>query len=621
MERRLSAILAADVVGYSLLMGDDEEATYAALQDLRTTFLEPLVSQHRGRIVDFIGDNALVEFASVVEAVECAVSIQAGLAERNAEAPHDRQINLRIGINLGDIIAEGNNIYGDGVNVAARLEGLADAGGICVSRAAYEQVRDKLDLTFEDRGEIEVKNIARPIQVFTINTESPTTQSSHPVKPKPAFQFNRVLAICSIILVGLVTMAWWQPWSPDVAPVRSEKLAFPLPQIPSIAVMAFENLGEESGPISLSDAISENIITELSRVRELFVIARNSSFAYKGKTVEARKVAEELGVRYLVAGSLQKSGERLRVTVRLTDALAGNHIWGERYDREIEDVFKIQDDISQTVVAQISETVKSAEIKNAALKHPSSLKAFEYRMLALKAYVKWTKEGNEESRQFLLKALEIDPEYARAHGGLAWVYINGYRWGWSELSRPDALERAREHAKKALKLDPFDSFNHSAMAEVYNRSGDLEQALSQYQRANQVNPNDDRVLANMTDPLIFLGRNEEGLEAIQRAIRLNPHHPDWYYWSLGWAQYYNEQYEEALVTMKKMANIPNRARLILAAIYVRNNMMDEARATIAEFLKNDPDYKLADDWNRSKHRSEFNKKRVFDDVRAAGIPG
>ena len=269
----------------------------------------------------------------------------------------------------------------------------------------------------------------------------------------------------------------------------------------------------------------------------------------------------------------------------------------------------------------MSETVQNAETKRAALKHPANLKAFEYRMLGLKAFVKWTKEGNEECRQLLLKAIETDPNFARAYGGLAWVYINGYRWGWSDLPRPAALEKAREYARKALELDPLDSFNHRAMAEVHMRSGELERALAQLERALEVNPNADRALTNLTDLLVFMGRNAEGLAAIKKAMRLNPHHPDWYYWTLGWAQYYNEQYREALVSMEKMANIPNRARLMLAAIYVRNNRMDDARATIAEFLKNEPDYKLEDDWNRSKHRNEWNKKRIFDDVRAAGMPG
>ena len=308
MERRLAAILAADVVEYSRLMGDSEEETLKVLKSHRENLIGPKISQHNGRIVDFVGDNALAEFASVVDAVACAVEIQAALAACNADVPDNRRFHLRIGINLGDVIVEAGSIYGDGIIVAARLEALAEPGGICLSRAAYDQVRDKLDLSFEDLDKIEVKGIARPVQVFRVLADGETAQS--PTVIGQLRNYRLATAACVALVLGLAGFGWWQPWKPDVAPARTEKLAYPLPDKPSIAVLAFDNLGKQEGQISLSDAISENIITELSRARELFVISRNSSFSYKGKSVEARTVAEELGVRYLIEGSLQRSGNR-----------------------------------------------------------------------------------------------------------------------------------------------------------------------------------------------------------------------------------------------------------------------------------------------------------------------
>lgn len=613
MERRLAAVFAADVVGFSRLMGENEEETIAALKHRREHLFNPKITEYAGRVVDHAGDSTLAEFPSVVGAVRCALDIQENLKALNKNINESRRILFRIGINLGDIVVDSDAIYGDGVNVAARLETLAQPGGICLSRAARDQVRDKLDVSWEDLGEIEVKNIARPVRVFAVFAEGAPPRRE-PLS-KTARRWPIAIAACALLIGALSSVAWWQPWISPSSPGQSEKSVYSLPDKPSIAVLAFDNLGEKVESVSLGDALSENLITELSRDGELFVIARHSSFSYKGKEINVRKVAEELGVRYLIEGSVQKAGNNARVTVQLIDALNGDHIWAERYDRSLNDLFKLQDEVASTVGAQVSSAVERSERKRAILKNPSNLAAFEYRMLALNEFFKWTKVGNIKSREFLLKALEKDPNYARAYAALVWVYLRGYHSGWLDLPREEALEKAREYGQKALELDPHDSFNHRAMAQVFVESRDLERSLSQLKEAIKANPNDDKAYVGIADPLVYLGRNQEAVEAVKLAMRLNPHHQAWYHWQLAWAQYHAEDYEAALATLEKMSNPPNKARRVWAAIYLRLGRPAEASAMIAEFVKNEPTFDIATEYRQSRHRDPKNKQRFIDDMR------
>ena len=385
VERRLAAILAADMVGYSRLMEADEAETIARQKALRKELIDPKIAEHNGRIVKTTGDGVLVEFASVVDATECAVAIQRAIVEREADVPEERRIQYRVGINLGDIVIDGDDILGDGVNIAARLEGLAEPGGICVSGNVHEQLAGKIVLDFEDLGEQRVKNIKKPVRVYRVRLDGRGA---------------------------------------DMGP------ALELPDKPSIAVLPFENMSGDPEQEYFSDGIAEDIITGLSRNRGVFVIARNSTFTYKGAAVDARQVARELGVRYVLEGSVRKAGSRVRITAQLVDAATGNHVWAERYDRELEDIFAVQDDITQNIVAAIGPELVSAEIQRARRKDPKRLDAWDCTMRATWHFARVTREDMEEARRLALKAIELDPGAAPAFSVLAITHVRGAVNGW-----------------------------------------------------------------------------------------------------------------------------------------------------------------------------------------------
>lgn len=355
-QRRLAAILAADVVGYSKLMGEDEEGTLAALTAHSKEFIEPGIAAHQGRLVKTTGDGLLVEFASVVDAVRCAVAVQDGMRARNAQTPETKRILFRIGINLGDVIAQDDDVFGDGVNVAARLEGLANPGGICISRAARDQVRDKLDYQLEDLGEVEVKNIARPVRAFNVlfDGNSPIV-ANRPASRRLQAISAAAVCVCVVIAGGL----WWWSQAERMPPASSGKSALTLPDKPSIAVLPFDNASSDKEQEYFSDGVTEDIITDLSKISGLFVIARNSTFTYKGKLVKARQIGEELGVRYVLQGSVRRTQDKMRITAQLIDAATGGHLWAERYDRELKDVFAVQTEVAQQVAKALAVTLKA----------------------------------------------------------------------------------------------------------------------------------------------------------------------------------------------------------------------------------------------------------------------
>jgi TolB-like protein/class 3 adenylate cyclase/Tfp pilus assembly protein PilF len=624
MERRLAAILAADVVGYSRLIREDEAGTLAALKAHRENLIEPKVAERKGRIVKLMGDGLLIEFPSAVEAVQCAVEIQHMIGDRNATVSEEKRIIYRIGINIGDIVVEDNDIYGDGVNLAARLESLSEPSGICVARNVFDQVKDKLDLTIEHLGERQVKNLSEPVTVYRVVLDDKAAALVTPVvhdAPKPERRRWLVTATAAVaLLIGAGGMLWWQPWAPEFEPASVERMAFLLPDKPSIAVLAFDNLSSDLEQQYLSDSLSENIITALSRFSEFFVIARNSSFAYKGKPVKVQQVAEELGVRYVIEGSVQIASDRLRVTVQLIDATSGKHLWAERYDRDLQDIFAVQDEITQTIAATLKQNIDLAEFDRVRRKPTESLDAYELRRRGQALFFTFTRDGTEQAKRLYEKALALDPDFSEAYVGLAWVHINGYRWGWSETnSREESLGLALEMARKAVEKDPFSHRAHQVLASATMQSGDLDKAMAEYDIAIKLNPNSSRVLADSATVLVFLGRAEEAISRIKTAIRLNPRHPDWYLWSLGSAQYYAEQYEDALTSLKKMNKMPNLARRILASVMVRLGRLDEARAVIAEFLKNEPDFSI-ENMEVIPFKHEEDLERWKEDLRKAGIP-
>ncbi|NIQ89712.1 MAG: adenylate/guanylate cyclase domain-containing protein, partial [Desulfobacterales bacterium] len=415
-KRKLTAILSADVKGYSRLMGEDEEATVRTITAYREV-IGSVVQKHRGRVVDSPGDNILAEFASVVDAVRGAVEIQEELKSRNAELPENRRMEFRIGVNLGDVIHEEERIYGDGVNIAARIESLADGGGICISGSAFEQVKNKLELGYEYLGEHSVKNIAEPVRVYRVLVEPEAIgKVIGEEKPEPRQGQRIALAVViTLLLVGGALLVWKffvrTPSLPvEVASV--EKMAFPLPEIPSIAVLPFDNLSGDSSQDYFSDGITESIITALSNVTNLFVIARNSSFTYKGKPVKVQQVAEELGVRYVLEGSVQRSGDRVRITAQLNDALTGHHLWAENYDREIGDIFALQDDITEHVTMALQVKLTEGEQARIRRGHTNNPEAYDYFLRGLEVHRTFTKEANAQARKLFEKAAELDPNYA-----------------------------------------------------------------------------------------------------------------------------------------------------------------------------------------------------------------
>ncbi len=480
MERRLAAILAADVVGYTRLMGEDEMGTLQRLTGLREGILEPLIADHRGRVVKLMGDGLLVEFASLVDAVGCAVAWQTAVEEHEAEQPEDDRFSFRIGVNLGDVIVEGEDIHGDGVNIAARLEGLAEPGGICLSGDAYRQVRGKVEADFEDLGEQEVKNLAEPLRVFRVVSEGPSSATT-PGVTKP----------------------------------------LPLPDKPSIAVLAFTNMSGDPEQEYFSDGITEDVITELSRFHDLFVIGRNSTFTYKGQAVNLQKVGRELGVGYLVEGSVRKAGNRVRVTAQLIHAESGNHLWAERYDRDLTDIFAVQDEITRNVVSAIAPGVLAAEDASGRRKAPENLNAWACVVRGNARMWNIRREDFEAASALFDQAISLDPNYARARSAKAFLTVWRAFQGWSVRTSEDVAQ-ALASARRALALDANDSMAHYALGFVHTLGRHPDLALDALRSAIELNPNFAEAHFGLGMALAYAGETEAALEALDTARQLNP---------------------------------------------------------------------------------------------------
>ncbi|MEE9297182.1 MAG: adenylate/guanylate cyclase domain-containing protein, partial [Phycisphaerae bacterium] len=426
-ERKLTTILAADVVGFSRLMGEDEAGTLNALKADRKELIEPKAAQYHGRIVKLLGDGILMEFTSVVDAVLFGVEVQCALRERNAAMPDDRQIVYRIGINIGDIIVDGDDIYGDGVNVAARLEGLAEPGGICIQRNVRDQIRDKLDLTLEDLGEVEVKNIARPIRVFNVVLDDKAEVLVTPVRAAPIKTGHRRWVVAAAAAVALVAAVggvfWWQPWVPGLDPASLDKMAFPLPDKPSIAVLPFTNMSEDPGQEYFADGMTEDLITDLSKISGLFVIARTSTFTYKGKSMKVREIAQELGVRYVLEGSVRLAGDRVRINAQLIDATTGGHLWADRYDGSLANIFSLQDKVTEKIVAALALKLTDSEQAQLRRKPTDNLEAYDYYLRAKQGAYSYDGEGFADALSLYEKAVALDPKFAEAYAGYARVAV------------------------------------------------------------------------------------------------------------------------------------------------------------------------------------------------------
>jgi len=543
--RKLTAIFSADVEGYSRLMGDDEAATVHTLTDYRE-IMAKFIQQHKGRVVDSPGDNLLAEFVSVVDAVQCAVEVQQLLKAKNAELPEDRRMQFRIGINLGDVIEEGERIYGDGVNIAARVEGLAEGGGICISGSAYEQIENKLALGYEDLGEHTVKNIAKPIRVYRVPMEPRVRKE----KRAGLRRWQRAaLAAVVILIIGAVAIWNFYFRLPPIEPASIEKMAFPLPDKPSIAVLPFVNVGADQDQDFLADGITENIITALSKTPKMFVIDSNSIFTYKGKSVKVQQVAENLGVRYVLKGSVQRSGDRLRITAQLIDALTGHHLWAEQYDRDLEDLFDMVDGITHEIVIALKVKLTSGEQVRVWAKGTDNIKAWEYFSKAISFLSLNSKDYNLKARKLLEQALKTDPNYASAWSALSFTYCLEYIWGWSD--NPNiSLQRSFDHAEKAISLDDSDAFAHAALGLAYLLKGQTDKANVEGEKSIALGSNQAITYLLMSFTKQWMWKSEEAITLIKKAMRLQPYYPASYLWFLGSSYYQAGRYEEALTAYK-----------------------------------------------------------------------
>jgi adenylate cyclase len=579
--RRLAAILAADVVGYSRLMGADEEGTLERLKTLRHELIDRKIADHHGRIVKTTGDGLLVEFASVVDAARCAVEVQQAMPKWNASVPADRRIELRIGINLGDVIADGDDLYGDGVNIAARIEALTDAGGVFVSGTVYDQVRDRLPFGFEDRGEQQVKNIARPVRIYRLLFDAAASAATK-----------------------------------APAPVSSER--------PSIAVLAFTNMSGDPEQEYFSDGIADDIITELSRIRWLFVIARNSSFAYKGNAIDVKRVGRELGVRYVLEGSVRRSGQRIRLTSQLVDAEAGNHVWAARYDRDLADVFAVQDEISLAVTRAIGPAVAGAERRRALRRPPSSLSAWETYQRGLWHLMKYSVDHIAPARELFNRAIELDPTFASPHAELARLYIiESGSYGLRPFEEAAVLEA--EQARMAVSLDPDDAHAHGMLAFALFNCREIQPALQHVELALSISPSCS--IAHQTKGLIlnFSGYPVEGRESFLLALQHDPLAMAVPLSSnISMTYYFERDYQKAADSLQRtLADNPTEPQALrwFAAALGQLGRVDEARKALSEALAKAPEAFERYTQQRPPWYRPEDYEHMLDGLRKAGWQG
>jgi adenylate cyclase len=574
----------------------------------------------------------LAEFASVVDAVQCAVEIQQVLRAKNALLSEDRRMEFRIGINLGDVIEEGDSIYGDGVNIAARLEGLAEPGGICISGSAYEQIENKLPLRYDYLGEHEVKNITKPVRVYRAQVESEAVSSKLRREKKPVEKrlSKATLAIIAVVViaVGVILYQFVLRPSPSKTEVASkEKMAFPLPDVPSIAVLPFANMSEDSKQEFLCDGMTEAIITALSKVPGMFVIARNSTFVYKGKPVKVKQVSEELGVRYVLEGSLQRSGDRLRITVQLIDALTGHHLWAERYDRDLKDIFALQDEITLKILTGVRVKLEGGDVsvaqKNADRYYQGKQGLDCYlKIMEANGYTHgWSKEGCNLARRILEEAIPMCPENPIGYIILAWVCHHDYFLG-NTTSPQETIAQGINQAQKALAIDSKLSGGHTILCALYSIKREYDKAISEGEMAVALNPSDAGALGIYAESLMVAGRPEEAIPLIQKSLRLNPFAQPGQYNIYGNALHLTGRFEEAVSSYRKaIQRAPDFlwAHLMLAATYSKMGREKEARAEAAEVLRIKPNFSL-DFYNKtSMLKDQSEKDKIIDALRKAGL--
>ncbi len=620
--RKLRAILSADVKDYSLLMSYDEASTIQTLKEYRS-IMSTYIEQNNGRVVDTPGDNVLAEFASAVEAVQCAVDIQKVLKEKNENLSDDRKLQFRIGVNIGDIVQDSDRIYGSGVNIAARIEGLAEPGGVSISRNAYDHIKDKLKLGYEYLGDHEVKNIKDPVRVYKVLMDPEDAGELIGEKPKPsAKRWIWPLAAAVVVLLGIVAWQLYQKIiTPEFEPASAENMAFPLPDKPSIAVLPFDNMSGDSEQEYFSDGITEEIITALSKTPKMLVIARNSTFSYKGKPVKVQQVAEELGVRYVLEGSVRRAGDRVRITAQLIDALTGHHLWAERYDRDLKDIFALQDDITKKIIAALQVKLTMGEKGRLLARGTESLEAYLRVLQGLELYWHYNSEDNSKARQIFEQAIELDPDYAAAYTHLGWTHWIDV-WLKSTKSPRDSIRQAFQSAKKAIALDDSLPTAYSLLASVYLIKRQHKRAISEAEKAVALSPNLAEIHTQFGQILNFAGKPEEAILHHERSIRLDPFARSSFFHLLGFAYRETGRNDEAIRACQKAIHLePNNvfAHLVLALSYNGLGREDEARAEAAEIIRIDPKFSVERFAKVRPHIDPANTTRVADTLRKLGL--
>lgn len=573
MEQRLAAILAADMAGYSRLMEADESGTLARLRTHRIELVDPAIAKNKGRIIKTTGDGMLVEFQSVTDAVKCAVEIQQRMKRRNSDVPQERRIEFRIGINLGDIIFDDDDIFGDGVNIASRIEQLADVGGICVTAAVATQIADRLEIAMEDLGEKTLKNISRPVRLYRIGFDSAVL--------------------------------------PEVEAKRSISK-------PSIVVLPFDNMSGDPEQEFFADGLTEDIITELSRHHELFVISRNSSFVYKNRAVNVREVAEKLDVQYLVEGSVRKIGDRVRVTVQLIDTANDAHIWADKYDRKLDDIFAIQDEVTAAIAATLPGRVEAAQRDQLARAKPANMAAYECVLAAKVLHHRSTIADNERAQTLINRSVALDPDYAHAHAWRACILGQAWVHNWCE-DKDGVWNDIMAALDRALALDDNDADVHRILAAVNVNNNELTTARYHQERALALNPNYDLVVVQQGELLTWLGRPEEGIEWIRKAMQLNPHHPERFWSHLGKAHFAARQYGEAIEAFMHLSTMDSVQHAFAAACYGWLGDEIAAAAHLGKIRTLDPQFDLDSFIATLHYAQESDAQHVREGLLKAGI--
>jgi len=622
-KRKLTAILSADVEGYSRLMSEDEGATVRMLTAYREV-MTTLIQQHNGKVLDSTGDNLLAEFASVVDAVQCAVSVQKEIQSRNAGLPENRRMQFRIGINLGDVIEEGDRIYGDGVNIAARLEGLAEPGGICISKTAFDHIESKLPYGYEYIGDQTVKNIPKPVGAYRVQMEPrvtvPESEEAKPARPER----RRTYFIGAAALAVLVLLAgvWYFYSRPSFEPASVKKMAYPLPDKPSIAVLPFDNLSGDPEQDYFSDGLTEDIITALSKVGSMFVIARNSTFTYKGKPVKIKQVAEDLGVRYILEGSVRKAEDRVRITAQLIDALKGHHLWAERYDRDLKNLFDLQDEITKNILTALQVKLTEGERIRVWSRSTDNLNAFQKFLKGRVHYLRFNPDDNAIARLLYEEAIALDPEFASPVVNLAWTHLQDISFGRSK-SPKESLERAIQLAQRTISLDKSSAIAYGTLGWISLKKGQFKEGIALAEKAVALSPGDSIQIAMLGGILAYAGRYEEGLPLLEKAIRLDPIPIPWYITMVGVCYQHLGRHEEAIEEFKKVLHRNQNnlgARLRITAAYSLLGREEEASTSALEVLRINPKFSINIHTNYIPYKNKKDLEQYAEALRKAGLP-